>query len=444
VRKVFALACLLVLGTSVSAAAPTGPAPSFAPHRSYGTGKRPVSVAIGDLNGDRRPDLATANRDASTVSVLLNRGDGSFRPKRNYATGRHPDSVAIGDLTGDGKPDLAIANYDSNSASVLLNQGDGSFQPKFDLKAGGHPLSVAIGDLNGDGKPDLAIGNSVLLNRGDGSFQPKLDYAMGEGAFFAIGDLNDDRKPDLATANLDANTVSVFLGRGDGSFRPARDYATGRVPESVAIGDLNGDGKPDLATANADSYTVSVLLNRGDGSFKRKLDYAAGTQPICFGCLSQPLSVAIGDLNGDGKPDLATANYGGSVSVLPNRGDGSFQAKLDYYPGFGPRSVAIADLNGDRKRDLATANAGANSVSVLLNRPGLCTVQDVWRQTVSAAKRTLARANCRVGKIRRAYSGAYSKVKRGGVISQKPNLGAVLPGGSKVNLVVSLGRRPQG
>jgi beta-lactam-binding protein with PASTA domain len=103
-----------------------------------------------------------------------------------------------------------------------------------------------------------------------------------------------------------------------------------------------------------------------------------------------------------------------------------------------PNSVAIADLNGDRKRDLATAIPGANSVSVLLNRPGLCTVQDVWRQTVSAAKRTIARANCRVGKIRRAY---LKTVKTGRVISQKPRFGAVLRGGGKVNLVVSRGRR---
>ena len=124
--------------------------------------------------------------------------------------------------------------------------------------------------------------------------------------------------------------------------------------------------------------------------------------------------------------------------MLLNRGDGSFQAKVDYATGPGPNSVAIGDLNGDGKPDLATANLAGHSVSVLLNTPGLCTVQDVKRHTLPAAKRTLARANCRVGRIR----GAYSKtVKRGRVISQRPKFGAVLPGAGKVNLVVSRGRR---
>jgi FG-GAP repeat/PASTA domain len=156
-------------------------------------------------------------------------------------------------------------------------------------------------------------------------------------------------------------------------------------------------------------------------------------------------SVVIGDLNDDGKPDLATESFGftyygvGSfsiVSVLVNKGNGSFRAKLDYETGYFPSSVAIGDLNGDGKSDLVTANY--RGISVLLNTPGLCTVQDVKRQRLPAAKRTIARANCRVGKIRRAYS----RVKLGHVISQKPNFGAVLPGGSKVDLVVSRGRRP--
>jgi hypothetical protein len=452
VKKFVALASLLVLGTSVSAAAPTGSAPAFEPARNYTTGRNPLSVAIGDLNGDRKPDLATANygteeHAGETVSVLLNTGDGRFRPRLDYATGSRPWSVAIGDLNGDGKLDLATANtYPSDSVSVLLNKGDGSFQAKVDYATGrGSPYSVAIGDLNGDGKPDLATANtyagtvSVLLNRGDGSFQAKVDYAIGaQPAAVAIGDLNGDGKPDLATANYPAKFVSVLLNSGDGSFPAKRDYRTSLRPTSVTIGDLNGDGTPDLVTAtgspDADPRrwinAVTVLLNSGDSSFRATRVYRTGLGPR---------SVAIDDLNGDGKPDLATANYGRTISVLVNRGDGSFRAKRDFRTGGGPFSVAIGDLNGDGKADLATANIyPSDSVSVLINTPGLCTVQDVIGLKLAVAKRTLGRVNCRVGKVTRAYK---KSVKKHRVISEKPKPGTVLLGGGKVNLVVSRGRK---
>jgi len=179
VRKLLPVATFLLLSGSVGVAALfASSAPSFAPARNYTTGRTPQSVAIGDLNGDHRLDLAIANRDAGTVSVLLNKGDGSFRVKRDYAT-TGAISVAIGDLNGDGKPDLATANG-SRSVSVLLNRGDGTYDAKHDYATGRGPLSVAIGDLNGDGKPDLATANdafsvSVLLNRGGGSFAAKRD-----------------------------------------------------------------------------------------------------------------------------------------------------------------------------------------------------------------------------------------------------------------------------
>jgi hypothetical protein len=440
------LACAGVALTLGVAALFAASAPSFAAARSYATGRAPCWVALGDLNGDRKPDLATANGvlgvGANTVSVLLNRGDGSFQAKLDYRTGAGPCSVAIGDLNGDGNPDLATANFVADTVSVLLNRGDGGFQATLDYRTGNRPISVAIGDLNGDGNPDLAIANqggitvSVLLNSGDGSFQAKHDYATGDGPnSVAIGDLNGDGTLDLVTANEFAAGVSVLLNSGGGSFRAKRDYRTGQNPNSVAIGDLNGDGTPDLATANVGDKegfadAVSVLANRGDGTFRANRDYRTGRVP---------LSVAIGDLNRDGKPDLVTSNFGPStVSVLANRGDGSFQAKLDYRTGHTPYSVAMGDLNGDGKPDLATANSVANTVSVLVNTPGLCTVQDVFRQTLPAAKRTIARANCRVGKIRRAYS---KIVPRGRVISQKPKPGTVLPTPGKVNLIISRGRK---
>lgn len=118
-----------------------------------------------------------------------------------------------------------------------------------------------------------------------------------------------------------------------------------------------------------------------------------------------PLSIAAGDLNGDRKPDLVTGNQeDGTVSVFVNNGDGSLQPRLDYRTGIEPLSIAIDDLNGDRRSDLATANARANTVSVLPNTPGLCVVQDVKGKALPATKRTIARAHCRVGKIRRTYS----------------------------------------
>jgi FG-GAP-like repeat/FG-GAP repeat len=380
-KRLVAVACLLVLFASSDAAGrPAASGPSFARARSYRTGVFPVSVAIGNLNGDGKPDLATANYGSETVSVLVNKGDGSFGPKRSYVVGTDasggPRSVAIGDLNADGKADIVAANEEEGFVSVLLNNGQGRFQTKRDYRTGGG-RSVAIGDLNGDGKADLATGTggkavSVLLNRGDGSFGAKRYYRTGGGASsVAIADLNGDGKQDLATANEFANTVSVLLNRGDGSFAAKRDYRTGSEPSSVAIGDLNRDGTPDLATANddpnADANTVSVLLNKVSGRFAAKRDYRS--QDVS--------SVAIGDLTGDGRLDLATGSYATAASVLVNKGGGRFQPELDYAVGSAPTSVAIGDLNGDGKADLATANREDDSVSVLLNRPGLCTVQSV-------------------------------------------------------------------
>jgi hypothetical protein len=183
----------------------------------------------------------------------------------------------------------------------------------------------------------------------------------------AVGDFNGDARPDLAIANQFSNNVSVLLGTGTGNFAAAASSPepVGARPRWVAVGDFNGDGRPDLATADAVSSNVSVLLGDGTGNFA-----AAAGSPEPVG--AQPFSVAVGDFNGDGKPDLATANFfSNTATVLLGDGTGNFAtaASSPEPVGTQPQSVAVGDFNGDGKPDLATANSGqfSNNVSVLLN-----------------------------------------------------------------------------
>jgi VCBS repeat protein len=372
-RAVLALTGLVTLAISgVTPAAVAAGSLTFGPPTSYGTGDRAVSVAIGDLNGDGHADLAVANYSSNTVSVLLNNGTGTFGTAANYGTDSHPTSVAIADLNADGKPDLVVTNNDSNDVSVLLNKGDGSFGAAVNYGAQLGPQSVAIADLDGDGKPDLAVANygqqyvSVLLGNGAGTFKTAVNYKTDFNPLsVAIGDLNSDGKPDLVA--VARSGVSVLLGNGDGSFGTAVNYAAHSGPEDVAIADLNGDHKLDLVIANYTSNDVSVLLGNDDGTFKPAVNYAAH---------SGAKSVKVGDLDGDGKPDLAIANnISSDVSVLLGNGDGTFGTGTNYAahsitnPLSAPYSVAIGDLNGDNKPDLALAHTNTADATVLLNSP---------------------------------------------------------------------------
>jgi hypothetical protein len=307
---------------------------------------------------------------------------------------------------------------------------------------------VVVGDVNGDGKLDVVTGNNaqagipVLLNVGDGSFQARRDFGPGFNANnLASGDLNGDGSTDLVASGMTRDgfpkqVIAVFLNARDGSFPTRRDYEQSFAPRSIEVGDVSGDGKPDLVWASSDKERgpgVVVQLNRGRGRFGQGKGYGVQGDWATGGT-----SVAIGDFNGDRKPDLALTSRLRAVSVLVNKGKGAFRRQLDYGTGY-PLVVLANDLNGDRRQDLVIwVSEPAYGANVLLNRPGLCNVQDLRRQTLIVARQTLARVNCRVGKI--AF--AYSRTIRGRVIGQKPKLGAVLAGGSRVDVVVSRGGRP--
>lgn len=402
----------------IDSATGVGPAISFpnassSTNFSTGPDSGPVSAAIGDLNGDGKPDLAVATFTTKKISVLLNTAaTGASTP--TYATavdfdaGESARSVALGDVNGDGKLDLAVA-ITSSKVSVLLNTTTtGAATPSFAtavrFNAGVSPTSVAMGDINGDGKPDLVVTNgranvppdgliagnvSVLLNTtlpgaATPSYEDAVNFNANSGPVsVAIGDVNGDGRPDLAVVNNSTNNVSVLLNTGAAPYfsnaMAANNFAVGIAPGSIAMGDINGDGKPDLAVTNGGSTTpgttVSILLNTTSTGTSAP-SYASA---VNFTVGAAPRSVALSDLNGDGKLDLAVANsgtasttLGTTVSVLlnitsPGASTPRYATAVTSTVGTSPRSVAVSDVNGDGKPDLAVANFASNDVSVLLN-----------------------------------------------------------------------------
>ncbi|MGB2867085.1 MAG: FG-GAP-like repeat-containing protein [Bacteroidota bacterium] len=319
---------------------------TFDTRLSFATGTKPPIVAIGDMDCDGKLDLVVTNNGSNSVSVFRNTsasGSITFATRVDFTTGTNPPKVAIGDIDGDGKPDLSVVNYNSSTISVFRNTsspGLVTFASKVDFTPGSFPEGVAIADMDGDGKPDLIVANA-------GS----------------------------ATVSVFRNTSSPGSIASD-SFAPSVDSTTGAYPVDVATGDIDGDGKLDLVVTNNSSNTVSVIRNTSSPgliSFNAKVDFMTGWNPYI---------VAIGDMDGDGKPDLAVANFSGnSVSVLRNTSSpgsvtsGSFNATVDFTTGTGPYGVAIGDLDGDGRPDLATANELGNSVSVLLNNIGPLAVE---------------------------------------------------------------------
>ncbi len=309
---------------------------------------------------------------------------GFFGAKKDFVTNTaFPQTISLGDLNGDGKSDLVMGGdfipYNISAFKNTSTNSKFSFADKIDYEIDNYTYGSALGDLDGDGKLDIAVSNyygsstiSVFRNLSSGeniSFASKIDFTTGSHSRgLCISDFNGDGKPDIVVAcqfgynSILKNTSTI----GNISFAPKIDLEAGSEPLYVAAGDFDGDGRPDLAVANGSEYTVSIYRNTSTGgniSFAGKQDYQFQNYPF---------DVSIADLDGDGKSDIVVTVAGAIVSVLRNTsttGNISFAQKSDFTGGsYG--EVSISDLDGDGKPDLAVAGG---PLSILKNTsiPGM-------------------------------------------------------------------------
>ena len=350
---------------------PPPPMVSFPTRHDYSTGSGARIVAIGDLNGDGKPDIAANAGNSVELYLQSPTAPGTFTRGPSLATTWNT-AVAIGDLDGDGRADLVVV--DGGEVSIYLQAADGTLMAPTHQLVGNNPWHVAIGDLNGDGKPDLAVANgnsndlSVLLQSGAGAFAPAVSIPAGtpEPVFVAIGDLDGDGRADLVAAHPRAGQVSVHLqsSAGGAQFRPPVTYVTGgQNPWTVAIGDMDGDGRADLVAGGGPR--PYVLLQRGatPGTF------AAGTGVGSTTFVSIPF-IAVADLDGDGRLDILSSRDDDNrlgVNLHKAATGSSYLDPVTFPVGMAPQGIAVGDLDGDGKPDLVIATTGNHGMTVLLS-----------------------------------------------------------------------------
>lgn len=380
---------------------------TFRPATNVASAALPLSLAIGDFDDDGKPDLAFvdfSNSGQGLISVLIGAGNGTFKKPVQYIVGNAPIGLAIGDLNGDGRIDIAVLNSGSGTLSVLFGNGDGTFQTQVDYGVGVTPVALAIGEFNGDGVSDLLVGDAssnavnVLLGKGIAAetVTTSLTSSKNPSIYGAAITLTADVSPSTATghvifrdaanllgieplANGEATLSAALVPAGIHSlqaFYPGNEsyiaslspaltqtvtalpgngfanpvgYGAGTNPGAAVVDDFNSDGKSDLAILNVTGYSSSVLIlsGNGDGTFQPPAAYPAGQNPGV---------IVAGDFNGDGKPDLAVGNFNG-LGVLLGNGDGTFQPFNEQSIPTDSGPTAVADFNGDGIADLVLVSA---------------------------------------------------------------------------------------
>ena len=340
-----------------------------------------TSIAIADVNGDGWQDILVGRNsfDDEPHQVLIGNGDGTFQDtivnlyfpgiSNKELQSSSSGGIAVADVNDDGFPD--IVDFGSSYVYLWTNKGNGTFQDPVRLLD--FPMwwihAVAIADVNGDGMPDLVLGmfsesdDELLLNKGDGSFQESVDLPStgGNTVNIALADLNGDEAPDILIA-IDGQSNTLLFNNGDGTFQdPVRWTGDDTVKfdsmgcADIAVGDLNGDDKPDILMGGATNLVL--WRNNGDGAFE---------DPVELANLSSYCSVALADMNDDGILDIVV---GFPAEVLIGNGDGTFKdpVGLPCSVAMDTSSIAVADVDNDGKPDIVIGNSGRQSNQLLIN-----------------------------------------------------------------------------
>ncbi len=353
---------------------------AFTSENEYPVGLAPRAVAVGDVDGDELDDIAVANSDDDTVSVLVGTGSGEFIDTgATYEVGLYPFAIVIVDVNGDGNGDIVTSDENEDTVSVLVNDGFGSFSARAAFDTGSSPQGLVVRDFDGDGKRDLATANyvdetvTILKGSGTGNFtREQDDIPVGEGPVgLNSGDLDGDGKLDLVVTNtvggLDSNgSLSLLKGNGNGTFVVQPEFvlpeicgAIGCLPWAVEIEDFDGDSKADLVTTNQDGDSVAIFRGNGDFSFQA---------PTVIEVSTTPAASALADFDGDGKVDIVTIGSDDDlVTVLLGGGDGTFAEGIDFDTGLTPMGIAVGHFNADSKPDMVIATQDDDAITVFLN-----------------------------------------------------------------------------
>lgn len=333
-------------------------------------GVYPELLATSDFNGDGRPDMVVATSADASVSVILSNGAAGFAPHVVYPLPAEATSLVIADFDLDGISDFAVLPMFGTQLLTFSGRDGGSFIAGPTAAVAPNSRDVAVGDFNSDARPDLFVQSqtsplSLLLGRVDGGFSPARAFDAGTQNYSIVGvaDFDSDGHEDVMVARsfgIGSEDLLILYGDGASNFVPSAPLGSDAT-DYVRIGDVNGDGRPDITGLKyhgSPGSSLVVILNRGSRTFER----ASETAPM-----SRPAAVVLGDLNGDGRPEvIVTFGSLNGLGVLMNRGDGSFLAPA-VYAQFGARSPVVADFTGDSVPDVAVCSPDQASVSVLPN-----------------------------------------------------------------------------